>query len=291
VEGRDEVFFVDSCGNLANIYDYSRIKDKTYWEKVVPFSDSCNPSKSNADSSTCGNCDYFLGSTCKEFKRSEDTKPAIGNYICKDLSCIYEGKTYQHGETWCAKSKGTSQIVIGKEKLPDNAKENIPGSKYFRLVCYNGEVSVEPCAEYRQEVCIQSEVNGFKTAGCRVNKWQDCSAQKEKADCENEDRRDCVWVGEKCVPKYAPGFDFWNPEGDGSSSCATANAECTVTYEKKLGGEKTCVSGCECISSSWESNMNKVCSAIGDCGSKVNYIGILGFKNKKPTEVIANKTK
>jgi len=31
VDGRDEVFFTDSCGNLANIYDSSKINDKEYY--------------------------------------------------------------------------------------------------------------------------------------------------------------------------------------------------------------------------------------------------------------------
>jgi len=34
VDGRDEVFFTDSCGNLANIYDSSKINDKEYWTNV-----------------------------------------------------------------------------------------------------------------------------------------------------------------------------------------------------------------------------------------------------------------
>jgi hypothetical protein len=44
-------------------------------------------------------------------------------------------------------------------------------------------------------------------------------------------------------------------------------------------GEKKCVSGCECLASSWESSMNKVCAAIGDCGSKTNYLGVKGYNS------------
>ena len=150
VEGKDEVYFVDSCGNLANIYDASKIKNKEYWTKIYGKAESCgyNNANGNANSASCGNCDYFLGSTCKSFKRGETAKPQYGDYICKDLSCEYKGKKYKHGETWCADSKG--------------GKNNLPGSRHFRLVCYNGEVTVEPCADFRQEICIQSEVNGFK---------------------------------------------------------------------------------------------------------------------------------
>jgi hypothetical protein len=284
VEGRDEVYFVDSCGNLANIYDADKIKNKEYWSKIKTKSESCNPSSSNANSRTCGNCDYFLGSVCKEYKRGETANPKYGDYICKDLNCEYEGKEYLHGETWCAESKGIDK--------------NSPGSRYFRLVCYTGEVTVEPCADFRQEICKQSEINnGFKTSGCIANKWQDCIAQNNKKDCENEDKRDCVWTNTEytentakgqinCFPEYPPGFDFWKEETESSSICSKGDIECTVVYEEKydhIFGDKVkkCVENCQCLEESWEEKMNKRCNAFGDCGDNINYIGIIGFSNSK----------
>jgi hypothetical protein len=262
VEGKDEVYFLDSCGNIANVYDASKIKDKNYWGEIKTKDESCNPNSDNAESATCGNCDYYLGSTCKEYKRGENkVKPNYGDNICRDLSCTYEGKKYQHGETWCANARGT--------------ENNLPGSRYFRLVCYNGEVSVEPCADFRQEVCLESDIDGFRTAACRANMWQDCAAQNNAKDCNNEDVRDCKWNGEKCVPDYAPGFNFWE-EGDADSICALANAQCVVKYEKKLGSEKTCIENCECLSNAWQDKMNSICISLGDCGSKANYLGFAG---------------
>lgn len=233
VEGKDEVYFLDTCGNLANVYDFNKINNVAYWTYVAGYKDevkvSCGIGLSNAGSTTCGNCDYYLGSTCKKGNAEN------GNYICKDLSC-YEGnkKIAEHGETWCAAAK------------------DLPGGRYFRLVCYDGEISVEPCADFRQEVCVQDTVNGFNTAGCRVNMWQDCYSNDNKNDCENRDRRDCAWVlGQDilkdgnttkykdetegaCVPLYAPGFDFWNSEGDAESICSMASTECVVTYEQGI---------------------------------------------------------
>jgi hypothetical protein len=330
VEDRDEVYFLDSCGNLANIYDASKINDKFYWSKVVEKVDSCNPASNNADSASCGNCDYYLGSSCAEYRRGEDKKDAqYGDYICRDLSCEYEGQDYQHGETFCVGVEGVSEISPDFE-AGDSKSENLPGSRYFRGVCYNGEVSVEACADYRQEVCIQSDIGGFSTAACRVNKWQDCYGIDNAIECENSDRRDCVWnenaqlsasqggdagdtreresafsgsedtnsesafrgtgnaifggdeeEGEfepagACLPKYSPGFNFWSG-GDSESLCSLASTECIVTYEKGLLGEKKCVSGCECLQSSWKSEMNNICISIGDCGSSINYIGVDGY--------------
>lgn len=282
VEGRDEVYYIDSCGNLANIYDATKMNNKLYWSEVVEKAESCgfNNEKGNANSATCGNCDYYLGSTCKA-KTTKDAKPTYGNNICRDLNCVYEGKKYKHGETWCADSPGAS--------------DNLPGSRHNRLVCYNGEVTVEPCADFRQEVCIESSIEGFKTAACRVNRWQDCQAQDNKKDCENEDRRDCRWIqtswkpeegdspgiinknGGACIPLDAPGFDFWNLEGDAESLCSIANTRCTVIYEESLFGDEDCEQNCECLTSSWQNEMNNICTSIGDCGSSTNYIGAKGY--------------
>ncbi len=267
VEGKDEVYFTDTCGNLANIYDANRQKDKTYWEKVVKKLDSCGFGDGNANSATCGNCNYFLGSTGKEYKRNVDSvAPEFGNYLCRDLSCEYKGTNYKHGETWCSTSS-------------ENEK-NLPGSRYNRLVCYNGEVSVEPCADFRQETCIQSEVNNFKTAACRVNKWQDCVSQANQKDCENTDKRDCQWLSNKCAPKSAPGFNFWKGEGDAESLCSVANNNCIVKYEKSLLSNKfECVKNCECLGNGWAQQQNNLCVSLGDCGSSTNYLGFQGYNN------------
>lgn len=266
IEERDEVYFLDTCGNLANIYDSSKFTDDNYWSKIKSKGESCSPDSSNANSKDCGNCDYYLGSVCKKYKSSINPNPDYGDNICADLSCQFEGETYQHGETWCADAKGN--------------KDNLPGSRYFRLVCYNGDVTVESCADFRQEICIQDDINGFKTAACRANKWQDCYSQSNAGDCNNEDKRDCKWIGGteegrvKCVPKFAPGFNFWETEGgDAQSLCSQASVSCTVKYEKKMGKQKTCISGCDCTGGNWQSKMASMCGSIGDCGSKSNYLG------------------
>jgi len=262
VDGRDEVFFIDTCGNLANIYDSSRQNDRTYWDEAIPKADSCGFGQTNAGSATCGNCDFLDGSTGVLYDRLKDgnTAPRFGDYICRSLDCKFEvdlngdGDTrdegekgpFEHGESWCARSSGVSEIISEDGILlgtPDPERENIPGSRYFRLVCYNGDVTVEPCADFRQEICIESEFDTsegpFKTAACRVNKWQDCVAQETQDDCENFEKRDCTWVegysilknenGKErklensedkkvkasCLPKAAP--------FDNTSTCSSSN--------------------------------------------------------------------
>ena len=321
VEGRDEVYFEDTCGNLANIYDASRQSDKSYWSKVLGKDETCGFGEGNKKSATCGNCNYFLGSTCKAYKRGENVKPNYGDYICKDLDCEYNGVNYDHGETWCAGADGVSEISVSGTSVSSSG-EDLPGGRYSRMVCYNGEVSVESCADFRNEVCIESSVNDFSTAACRVNKWQHCTSQNEKIDCENEDRRDCKWVtgnsimkdsdgrgyivkdgklsardvdddggveeGEEatCLPRYAPGFNFWE-DGDSEEICSSADKKCTIVYEKGLLSGKKCEENCDCEDEeAWENKMNDICIALGDCGIKKNYLGEWGYNSDKIAEYV-----
>jgi hypothetical protein len=184
IEGKDEVYFVDTCGNPANIYDSSKIKDKSYWQKKVDKSKACGAGniKGSAESKTCGNCDYFHGSICR---RGDAT---YGNYKCSDLNCYntQNGKDYKNGESWCIYDGNVGGGV------------DAVGSRHFRHVCIYGEETIEPCADYRGEICIQADIKSegetFTEAACRVNRFTDCIDQAEKEDCLNTDKRDCYWL-------------------------------------------------------------------------------------------------
>ena len=244
IDGKDEVYFVDTCGNPANIYDASKINDDEYWKDVVPKDESCGYGQSNAGSKSCGNCDYFRGSI-GVLANASTGYPSYGDYICRDLDCVDEGR--KHGESWCAND---GNIGDGRDKV---------GSRYYKHICIYGEVVVESCADFRNEICIETETNGFSEAACRTNRWQDCSGQEEEADCENTDLRECKWVpnycydssrggiapcvytkeeiaanktvtsisGEPlvatkglCVPNYPPGYQFW---GESSTTSTSGN--------------------------------------------------------------------
>lgn len=279
--GKDQVYFVDSCGNPANIYDASKINDVEYWSNVYDTSESCAPGSSNANSKTCGNCNYLKGSFCRP---AEGTGATYGGNICADLTCknTQNGKTYRHGESWCVydDSGSTGQ---GSSSV---------GSRFYKHICINGEEVLEQCADFRQEECISGSLptsaGPFSQAACRVNRWQDCTSQTEKVDCENTDRRDCVWkpgigLGNSsntgaCLPENPPGLKFW--EGDDTKSiCAQGNYQCMVVLEKGLFGGEKCISGCECLEAGWEKQRADICAALGDCGPKVNWDGAQGYKS------------
>ena len=281
IEGKEEVYFKDTCGNPANVYDAAKIRDDNYWTYLVDKAEACRAGDANINSQTCGNCNYLLGSFCSA-TNSETTKPTYGDNICIDLNCpasdMTNGEAKLHGESWCGFDTNrdftfqeTTQDAFTqlfdealrnvKSKVPINSNflgGDVPvGSKFYRYICSHGEVIVEPCADFRQEECIENNVAGYSEAACRVNRWQDCTSIFKKLDCENSDRRDCIWMdgieytlmggiangstidktslsaakgelakiktGERelgaCVPKIPPGLKFWGTEeGDNAEA-------------------------------------------------------------------------
>ncbi|MFH1307922.1 MAG: hypothetical protein ABIH72_03650 [archaeon] len=295
VSGLDEVYFIDTCGNPANIYDASKINDDLYWKKVYSKDESCGAGSANANSAGCGNCDYFYGSICRAYDRSQDsTRPSYGESICRDLDCekTYNGQDFNHGESWCMYD-GTATSV-GDEDA------NAVGAREWRHICISNEEIVEPCADFRQEVCwqggIETDHGLFSQAGCVANRWQDCIFQGEQDDCENTDKRDCEWIGSiagknmSCVPSYSPGLDFYSTKGDAQGVCSQASAVCVVEFEKKIYSDEDCTKNCECLDESWQNQMKELCASMGDCDGKVNYLGEDGYDEGYDLKISKIKT-
>ncbi len=249
VKGKDGVYFLDSCGNVANIYDSSKLNDINYWTTPIDSSGSCGSGSSNGNSKSCGNCNFVLGSRCEEYN-SETGKPNYGEYICKDLSCEWNGQKKLNGESWC---DFDANVGKGKDRV---------GSQHYKYVCADGEVRVEPCADYRQELCsetTQTRDTGeeFSTAICRPNLWRDCifgnGCDEDNSDCKtspefdlqkepleglrglsNKDRSEPLPA--VCLPNYPPGFDLGfteNEEGELSmAGYDAAQSICELGYNK-----------------------------------------------------------
>src|SRR3990172_7372966 len=226
------VYFTDTCGNLANVYDSTRYNDESYWTKMIKPEDSCGFGLDVGGNTTCGNCMFGLGSTCSAVKRGETGVPKYGNYICRNLDCEYDGdgdgdkETYQHGEKWCAVGRinqGVGAIDENKTRIPDPFRENVPGSSYFVMTCRDGEVDYEMCGEgVRDQICSQTTVypdgvTPFRNAACSVNEWGDCTSIANKEDCEDVEIRDCKWI-----PTFSRTDDdrltTWIPRIEGDSA-------------------------------------------------------------------------
>ncbi len=275
-EGKDGIYWFDSCGNIENIYS----SDKTAsWNngKSLTKEQSCNPGSGNIDSEDCGNCDYFLGSRCSESGLT-GKKIKDGNYVCKNLKCVDEnGKQRENGESWCVYD---SYIGDGKDTV---------GSRHWKRMCINGEIKVEPCADYRGQICSQTEVsdNGktFSTAACVMNEAILCLEYNSKSGTGNcNENKDCMtkvvdvdeyFKFDMCVGKYPRGFDLTGKERAQTSAqlCAMANQKCTVIYKKDWKGKWYCDANCECETKKFSEQMNDLCISLGDCGSYINYVG------------------
>lgn len=279
--GKDGVYFVDTCGNPANIYDASKLTDQEYWTNVHSPSESCLPGASNAGSRTCGNCNYLAGSYCRP-GNSDNGRASYGDFICANLNCVDEnGNQRLHGESWCSNDGASAADGVSQV-----------GSRFFRRICMNGETVTEPCADYRAEECIEDKIQTnagtFSQAACRVNRWQDCLAQTDRTACENSDRRDCFWnpnvelVNDTnngvCLPQNPPGLNFWNSE-ETRVVCAQGNKQCIVTFKKGLFGGEECVDNCECLDGGWQQQYGAVCGSLGDCGPKVNLLNKKGLSS------------
>jgi len=189
-----DVYFVDSCGNKANIYDadYAEGDNDNYWnywtyiEETAPCDPDGDGVTSDNEAKVCGSCDYYGGTVCKNYKDLETgtVKPNYGDYICANLDCIdssdmgvkefYDeyGRYPKHGERWCANYvydlkliRRTYEIpllnniqIVGDERFvseKSTKQQNLPGSRYVVLECRDGEVTPNECDVYRNYVCAE----------------------------------------------------------------------------------------------------------------------------------------
>jgi hypothetical protein len=263
VSNKDQVYYVDSCGNLANVYDANKFNNQSYWEQIITPANSCFPEDAN-----CGNCDYILGSRCYAYRSGMDTKPTLGDNVCRSLDCI-NGK--KHGESWC----------IGDYNSENLATAPV-GSRFFKGTCFEGDITIEPCADFSNEVCIEdsSTLNNasFTEAKCQTNEWRSCIAANQQAtfaeiktECEKYDQctmfldvpgkdiyeglpgfkdgvensmqgnagsigMDANKVIAHCVPKYTPGMVFWQPTlTTASSKTSTGQSTTPATSTSGYG--------------------------------------------------------
>ena len=276
-----EVYFRDNCGNTANVYNSALIEDVDYWTymKDPASSEICGFGSANINNKTCGNCYYGdAGSTCGS-ARGTGVEPEFGDFICRDLSCDYNGVTKPHGSAWCSAPLSSFE-------------QTNPGDLSYRLSCYNGEVERTLCGNRREELCketiLVSETTlpdgsvvvtetGLGDANCDMNFWQLCTAQENSNDCLNP-AMDCTiktgiskknqTTGEDilfldytytydtdgniasesselikaiCVARYPPGFNFWETETtiEGEETEVTPAYVCSAGSISALAGYST----------------------------------------------------
>lgn len=201
-----------------------------------------------------------------------------------DDSSSFTGQGRKHGESWC------------EYEGPTGMGNDFVGSRHYKHVCIDGNILVEECRDYRDEMCVEEQAEdgsgiSMAQAVCRPNRWEDCHLySSSQQDCEDTSKRDCYWAKTQdkflfgkpsdtsagpatpyekryCVPKVSPGLRFWN-SFEGMQVCGWANNY----YECNEPG---------CFQE-WTDFDAAFCSAQADCGINRNYIG------KLPTLSLSN---
>lgn len=179
-----KVYWFDSEGQRENVYS-SNLDNSWNNGRVATPEQVCGKVGASKD---CGNCDYLLGGVCAKWEGVLGLgKPKYGDYFCKATTCTdRDGNDRKNGESWCV-----YDAEVGNGRDP-------AGSRHYREICVDGEIKVEACEDFRNQICIHSglpsSAGEFSVAACRVNRWQDCTSQTKKDSCENTDQRDCMWV-------------------------------------------------------------------------------------------------
>lgn len=226
------------CSDISTC-DCSSHASKGCFDEDVYWFDSCGNREDKVE-----DCDYASGAKCG--------KDINNNFVCKGVNCdvtysdiknVHDpgmGKSRKNGESWCVYESGVGDYL------------DRPGTRHYRHICVNGEELVEPCRDFREEICVQGIVSGYAEAQCIRNNIYDSEITSK-------------------ISTVAPGFNFWESQGD----CAQASQTCEVVYVKKnrMSGWK-CAQNCECESYSYIDKMNKWCKSMGDCGANMNILGV-----------------
>ncbi len=216
-------------------------------------------------------CCYVTGScyantpktSCTEKQGTYETAPcscdeprelqATETSLCTGSTCDNCG-IKKHGESWCEYDASAGE---GRDTV---------GSRHSLYSCFDSEITIEPCRDYREEICVETKQEGKSKALCRANRWQDCAACTTEKCCENTAARDCYWNedlapidGTQCVPYVPPGLKFW--DFNGLEICSRGNQK------------EYCV-GLHC-SQAWVDAAAIACSSQGDCGNSKNSEGVL----------------
>lgn len=182
-------------------------------------------------------------------------------------------------------SNDTTISTINPRGTNEERSIDLPGSRHYRKICFDGEVRTEPCGEGRSEICAQNvqPTTGYTSASCRINTWQQCFAANDNPESLNkcEENPDCFlkhveidsFKFDICSPQYPPGlYTSEDTSNDDEVICSYASQECTYIEKKKLTGWK-CIINCGCKTREFTETMNNLCTSLGDCGGKINLNG------------------
>lgn len=256
VEGRDEIYWFDSCGNREEIYGASVINGNENQANAICKSNADDGNINNAD---CGWCNPALGSACG---LADSTTGFLNDrqdgeeVICRDTTCwSYERDgsrgTRNSGESWCIYDSQPGKDVVG--------------SVHWRATCKNGIQYIEQCSDRRQEICAEKaffdtnedgdvgegdivealcEPNPYSTCldiNAQEREYNDAGELTKRIECEETPL--CFWYKppqtEDCNPE-----DYWETANDESKICQW---KCrSYSHDEAFEKKEQCVVDNEC---------------------------------------------
>lgn len=167
----------------------------------------------------------------------------------------------RNGESWCVYE---GRVGNGNDLV---------GSRHYVHSCVRGREYVEPCRDFREELCAEerrSTIGGatIAHAACRINRFADCTVQQDGGACLDSSVRDCEWMPNvygsvpaynrvKCIPAVAPGLPHY--DGIGQGVCKEVSDDNPPKKRKRTWNHQVC----------W------ACLRAGDCGPKSNFMDVL----------------
>ncbi len=212
---------------------------------------------------SCGNREELV-EACKENSicQAEEKDARCINMDCSSTQAyprnphdpkIGTGGTRKHGESWCVYEGPTGNF------------RDWPGTRHYAHSCFQGKELVEPCRDYREEICVQSEIayqdSSYAQARCIYNDIED-TALREKATTVSRGGK--FWKGAQTEEQ--PGLEV-------QRQCRKHSSTCTVVYVKKDGwSDWKCEQNCQCEEQSYIDKAANYCRAAGDCGPDYNVL-------------------
>lgn len=164
----EQNFQENTCSSIP-LCGCEKHASKQCFEEDVYWIDSCGNKEEKAQ-----DCDYSSGTLCSQ-------EPEGAQCISIDCETTLDKKTLwgddvrdgdgvarKNGESWC---EYDGAVGLGRDLV---------GSRHYRHLCLNGKEIVEPCRDYREELCIEGQIafddgTELNQARCIPNNWDECT--------------------------------------------------------------------------------------------------------------------
>ncbi len=237
VDGEDDVYWFDSCGNREEIAQ---------------------------------DCDYLSGTICGDVSGSIQCKSVDCQETYDSPVIDYDGGPRKNGESWCEYegSTGGGTDLVGSRHYRRscvNGEEIVePCADYRQEYCTQGTLELNG-ERFTEAFCVPN-----KGDGC-VSECNSGNLGDDKKCCSNNPS--CFWTGASCLPVVPEGSKFW--EGQNANVCAQADQDFIVYWSKATGlSDWKCAGNCQVINdNNFAEKFDSYCVAQGDCGAYYNYIG------------------